>query len=1118
MGHLVAAVGTELARAYVTILPNMQGIAGQIGAELNGSAVNREADKAGTSLGGRMAGAFGTAMKAAGVAVAAVGIAVAGLAIKGGIARQLQIEDAEAKLKALGHSTKAVGGIMDDALKAVKGTAFSMGEAATLAASAVAAGVKPGADLQRYLGLVGDAAVVAGVGMDEMGAIFSDVQTQGSAGTEQLNMLAERGIPIYQWLAKEYGVTAAEMSKMVSNGQVDAATYQKVIEDNIGGAALKMGDTTRGAFANMQAAMARLGVVLTQWFFPLVKDVFNNVTRVLDATAAFLKPFSDRFTEAFQAKVGPMISAFGDGVVGVLTKVGAAFTLFSTGDFTSEIGAALGVEEDSPLVSVLMTIRDLVTGPMAAAFGVVSGAIKSLWDILGPTFAALGPQILNLITTISPLHIIFQALQPVLPQIGAAIMAVAQAMSGVLAAILPVIVSLIGTLVQALSGALAVVLPVIANLLTMVAGVISTTLIALLPIVVPLIQLVAQAFTQLMPIISTLVTFIGTTLSSVLQALMPTIIVLAQTVSQILTIALATLLPVIQMVVTVAVALINALLPLVPALLNVVNALLPLIPVLLQLVTALFPVLNQLILALLPILTGLVTLLVTLLVPIINKFAEAITWLVGKITTAVTWFVNLANQGASLLASLSTVWTGIKNAANVAWTWINTYVFAPFGRAISGLVTAFQSAQTLISTAWNAIKNAALIPVNFIITSVYTNGIKALFDKVASSLGIGLRLPTVNPIGQGGYGALAGAFADGGVLPGYTPGRDVHRFYSPTGGRLDLSGGEAIMRPEFTRAMGGAAGIARLNAYYSGKSGGAGGGGGAAFKDGGIWGWVKDKVGGAWDFATNAAGAAISFMKDPIAGVLKVITKPVEAILERVGGGDLGQIVAGAPRKILAEIVNKATSIFGEPRDDSVPAGGSGGMGGSAGMGYQAMIATLKNVLPGVAITSTYRPGARTTFGNLSMHGMGRAVDMAPSMKAFNTLDSMFGGKSAELLYSPAGGRQIQRGRGGSFRGDTSGATKAMHYNHVHWAMKNGGVFDNGGMLPPGGVAVNLSKRPEPVFSGDQWDTMKDSNRMPSTIIVRVGDREFVGFVEDVADDRIAADKRELSGYRGFNV
>jgi TP901 family phage tail tape measure protein len=55
-------------------------------------------------------------------------------------------------------------------------------------------------------------------------------------------------------------------------------------------------------------------------------------------------------------------------------------------------------------------------------------------------------------------------------------------------------------------------------------------------------------------------------------------------------------------------------------------------------------------------------------------------------------------------------------------------------------------------------------------------------------------------------------FATGGVFPGYTPGRDVHKFSSPTGGDIELSGGEALMVPEFTKRMGGPKAIARMNA------------------------------------------------------------------------------------------------------------------------------------------------------------------------------------------------------------------------------------------------------------------------------------------------------------------
>jgi phage-related protein len=44
--------------------------------------------------------------------------------------------------------------------------------------------------------------------------------------------------------------------------------------------------------------------------------------------------------------------------------------------------------------------------------------------------------------------------------------------------------------------------------------------------------------------------------------------------------------------------------------------------------------------------------------------------------------------------------------------------------------------------------------------------------------------------------------ASGGVLPGHSPGVDIHTFSSPTAGTLHLSGGEAVMRPEWTNVVG----------------------------------------------------------------------------------------------------------------------------------------------------------------------------------------------------------------------------------------------------------------------------------------------------------------------------
>src|SRR5699024_7589247 len=70
----------------------------------------------------------------------------------------------------------------------------------------------------------------------------------------------------------------------------------KVIEENIGGAALKSGETTRGAFKNMLAALSRVGVSLTAGFFPLIREGFVGMTEVFDAIGPTLEEiFSPRW-------------------------------------------------------------------------------------------------------------------------------------------------------------------------------------------------------------------------------------------------------------------------------------------------------------------------------------------------------------------------------------------------------------------------------------------------------------------------------------------------------------------------------------------------------------------------------------------------------------------------------------------------------------------------------------------------------------------------------------------------------------------------------------------------------------------------------------------------------
>ncbi len=114
---------------------------------------------------------------------------------------------------------------------------------------------------------------------------------------------------------------------------------------------------------------------------------------------------------------------------------------------------------------------------------------------------------------------------------------------------------------------------------------------------------------------------------------------------------------------------------------------------------------------------------------------------------------------------------------------------------------------------------------------------------------------------------------------------------------------------------------------------------------------------------------------------------------------------------------------------------GNLGTAGAPGR-YQAMYAAVRSVFPGTPLISGFRPGAITATGRPSYHGMGRAVDLPPRMPIFDWIRATFGRNTKELIFTPAGGRQINNGRPHVY----TGITARNHIGHIHWAMRLGGL------------------------------------------------------------------------------
>lgn len=280
----------SLADTYIEIKPRVapgfqRDVERQMG-RTDGSKAGRDWGESYTrGVASGMSGIAKVATKAmkVGVLGAAGAIATAAtVTVTKGFQRLVAIDEATGKLKGLGHSAASVKQIMTDALASVKGTAFGLGDAATQAANLVAAGIKPGKELERTLKLLADTATITGTDLGDVGAIFGKVAASGKLTTEVLQQLQERGVPVLGWLAKGLGVSQEQAQKLISEGKVGWPQFQAAMEKGLGGAAKSSGNTFTGAMKNVGAALSRVGAAFLGSAFKQMPGMFADLIKWLD--------------------------------------------------------------------------------------------------------------------------------------------------------------------------------------------------------------------------------------------------------------------------------------------------------------------------------------------------------------------------------------------------------------------------------------------------------------------------------------------------------------------------------------------------------------------------------------------------------------------------------------------------------------------------------------------------------------------------------------------------------------------------------------------------------------------------------------------------------------------
>lgn len=237
------------------------------------------------------------------------------------------------------------------------------------------------------IGNMGSAFGVQEDSLVEMTRQFSQVQQAGVAYTEDLNILADRGIPIYQALADATGSTVAEVKKMASEGKITAEVYNAAIDSMAAtteGAMAAQSQTFSGMMSTLQDNLTKLAGLLTENLFNAVKGVLDVFLPLVEA---FVQAYSESgsLSEAFASVLGPALEEMGIKVDG-LKLVWETFTNFLNDVYNSMIAplfdgfremvgdtAQKFSENSDSIMNIFKNVGDILSG-------VWETIIKPMWD------------------------------------------------------------------------------------------------------------------------------------------------------------------------------------------------------------------------------------------------------------------------------------------------------------------------------------------------------------------------------------------------------------------------------------------------------------------------------------------------------------------------------------------------------------------------------------------------------------------------------------------------------------------------------------------------------------------------------------------------------------------
>lgn len=386
----------------------MYEIAFQLGASVNSSlhtafaSASKNIENTQNQIGNfnKKSGLLSKSMTALKGSVLVAGAALGGLAVsigKTGFEYNMMAENSQVAWETLlGSQGKAIT-MLKDVSKFARNTQFDTEQVDMMAKYMHNAGLQ-GKSLFNELTKVADVSGAFNIPAQEALELtrqMSQVRQAGVAYTEDLNVLQDRGVPIFKAISEQLGITVADVRKMASDGKITSDIYLSAFDKvakGVAGSSKKQSQTMSGMWSTLKDNLKMIKGALTADLFKNFKNTLKSVMPIIET---FTSTLSDKgLKEAFVSLIPKSLIGRFSTFSNAAKPIGKSFISI----FNSIKSVAIPILQDA--INFMKDIFMQLTQFWNSNGAQIMKAVQNVWSGIAAIIKFVAPIILFIVKTV----------------------------------------------------------------------------------------------------------------------------------------------------------------------------------------------------------------------------------------------------------------------------------------------------------------------------------------------------------------------------------------------------------------------------------------------------------------------------------------------------------------------------------------------------------------------------------------------------------------------------------------------------------------------------------------------------------------------------------------------